>query len=158
MHNNIIWKASCVCTTMGYMLHPDTNENRIWCYKTCIFPKQWNSFHLTWNRLDYITLTWRFLLLNCERELYLKHHWHHSREKTLLFSAPQSIDLPLELVGGQPSQFMEIEINPCHLNSENAIENEAQLFALEWSLCNSIIIKVSSASSQGITTNLKAFF
>jgi hypothetical protein len=74
--------------------------------KHAFLAKEWNSFHLTWKKLDYRTSKILSIVnVNCT----WSNHWHHPNTRALLITTPQIIDLPLKLVGGWHSQFIGIK-------------------------------------------------
>ena len=71
-----------------------------------------------------------------ECELYLKQPLTSPNARSLLLTAPQIVDLPLKLDGGQLPLSLEI-IDACRSCSQNVVENKAH-FVLECPLCNFI--------------------
>ena len=129
---------------------PTTSKITLDNIKESFLAKEWNSFHLSGKKLDYLHLK----LYECE--LYLKQPLTPPKRKIIVAYLTMNHRLAIE-IGCWLTIPISRDNRLCHFCSYNAVENKAQ-FMFECSLYNPIRDEFPSIFKDVVLWSLKSFF
>ena len=116
-----MWKASWGLSHWETHDKPITSKTTFDDLKKVFLANKWNSFHLSWKKLDYIHLK-DFLKYKCE--LYLKQPLNPSQRKIIVAYHALNHGLAIETIHRLTIPIPK-DNRLCHSCSHNLVENEA---------------------------------
>jgi len=148
-----MWKASWGLSHWETHDNPTTSKITFNDIKEAFLAKEWNSFHLSGKKLDYLHLK-DFLKYECE--LYLKQPLTPPQRKIIAAYRTSNHRLAIE-TGRWSTIPISRDKRLCNFCSYNVVENEAH-FVLECPLYSSIRDKFQSLFENIVLGSIKSFF